>query len=401
MRSASTFIIFTTLLILPLSAIAAPTINIYTDSYTYYLDDQIEISLAAQNSGGPMAVAVFIGLLTPDGQIYTLSAYGQSGWSNKIEPWIPWIDVPPAFNLDWTPFIWVQLPSAMPPIDAGAYNFAALLTYPHSFTPVSNLSIAPFNVIRGITMVSIPAGHFLMGSPSDETGRNSSEGPQRTVNISAFEISETEITERQWEDVMGWIDSRKGVNYPVENATWYDCAEFCNKMSEQEGFAKCYTITDVRYNGRHINLANVTCNFDANGYRLPTEAEWEYACRAGTTTRFHSGDADSDLDRAGWYFDNSNYSKQQVAQKQPNAWGLYDMHGNLKEWCWDMYRADYYGTRPDPDTNPRGPDSGTPSVTRGGSWYAAAQYCRSACRDNYWVGTGTSYIGFRIVRSLN
>ncbi|MBN1594030.1 MAG: formylglycine-generating enzyme family protein, partial [Candidatus Coatesbacteria bacterium] len=252
-----------------------------------------------------------------------------------------------------------------------------------------------------MTMVEIPAGSFLMGSPSDESERDSDEGPQRTVNISAFQMSATEITEWQFEHVMGWIDCchDRGDNYPVEYVTWYDCVSFCNVLSQAEGLDQCYSMTDMDYEGRHITYAEVSCNFDANGYRLPTEAEWEYACRAGTTTRFHSGDSDSDLGPAGWYSANSNSQKQEVADREPNAWGLYDMHGNCYEWCWDYYASNYYGTRPNPDSDPTGDSYSLYRSLRGGSWYSNARYCRSANRAFDYARYAYSNYSFRVVKS--
>ena len=169
-----------------------------------------------------MAVAVFIGLLTPGGQIYTLSPYGQRGWSSAIEPWIPSIDVPSNFNLNRTPLITIQLPSDMPPIiSPGAYNLAALLTLPGSFTPVSSLSLAPFNIIRWSEMVEIPAGHFLMGSPEDEVCRRDHEKRHEVTLTKDFYIGIFEVTQKQWEHVMGFNPSHyEGEKLPVDTVSW-------------------------------------------------------------------------------------------------------------------------------------------------------------------------------------
>jgi len=301
-----------------------------------------------------------------------------------------------------------DFPCEAPPINAaGDYAFAALLTYPGTFTYVSTASLAPFSYGTGgpstdITMVPIPAGSFLMGSPDDEEGREDDEGPQRTVNISTFQMSETEVTQKQFEDVMGWNDSSfSGDDHPVEEVTWYDCVSFCNEQSEADGYTKCYTITDMDYGGDHIEDADVTCDWDANGYRLPTEAECEYACRAGTTTRFNTGDSDSDLGRAGWYWDNSGFTTHPVGEKEASAWGLYDLHGNVWEWCSDWYGKGYYGTRPDPDSDPTGPNSGPYRVIRGGGWNISAQGRRSANRTNFGPYSRYHDLGFRLVRSVN
>ena len=775
MRAIALSILLAALLLMVALAVANPTVTIYTDSGTYQSGDTIEISLAAQNFGQGMSVALYIGLLTPEGWIYTLSPYGQSGWSGNIEPWIPEIYVPSPFNMNPTPLFWIALPCFMPPIqNDGAYNFAALLTYPGTFEWASDLSLAPFTVggsvspptahidlvhpnpatqgedtvqfqghgedsdgmitghewrsdydgvlstdedfsmhasglmvgthtisykvqdddglwstpaseelvvvgdnlapaahidsitpnpaiqgegtiefmghgidtdgtvegyewssdidgvlsinedfsteasilsigthtisyivqdndglwstpvsedlvvvgenlpptahidsitpnpaiqgedtiefmghgidadgtiegyewssdldgalstdedfsmaasdlsvgthaisyraqdddgtwsepateslvveaqniapiahidsiapnpaIQGedtvqfsghgtdedgmvklfqwrsdldgvlsttedfsmassdlsvgihtiyyrvwdndggasleaseeltidiagsLDMVSIPAGSFLMGSPEGEEGRRPDEGPQRTVNISAFLMSETEVTQKQFEDVMGWEESYfRGDNRPVEYLSWFDCVYFCNELSEADGLTCCYTITDIDWSGNHIVAASVTCDFEANGYRLPTEAEWEYACRAGTTTRFNTGGSDSNLDAAGWYGgDPPEDETHDVGEKDPNALGLYDMHGNVWEWCWDWYDEDYYGTRPDPDSDPTGPSSGSDRILRGGAWNSLIRSCRSASRAEEGPSIRIQIIGLRVCR---
>ncbi|RLC43718.1 MAG: formylglycine-generating enzyme family protein [Candidatus Coatesbacteria bacterium] len=312
-----------------------------------------------------------------------------------------------------------NVPSVLPapPISQdGEYCFASLCLEPGSWTWASNLGLAPFSYSSAgpsIHMVSIPAGSFLMGSPSSESGRDSDEGPQRTVHISAFEMSETEVTQKQFGDVMGWNDSYfNGDGHPVEEVTWFDCVSFCNKLSEADGFSKCYTITNIGYDGNHITSADVSCNFNANGYRLPTEAEWEYACRAGTTTSFYWGDSseESVMKQYCWYEKNADdgywtnphadeKGTQSVGQKIPNAFGLFDMSGNVWEWCWDWYSSGYYGSQPDPDSDPTGPSSGSYRVVRGGSWYNDAWHCRSAIRD--WIDPWYRYVnyGFRVARS--
>ena len=169
---------------------------------------------------------------------------------------------------------------------------------------------------------------------------------------------------------------------------------FCNELSRREGLSHCYS----------GNGLNIVCNFAAKGYRLPTEAEWEYACRAGTETDFqtgnmtHSGSTPLDpaLDRAGWYDGNSGSSPVPVGEKKANAFGLYDMHGNVNEWCWD-WSGGHYPSRPVND--PRGPTSGTFRIQRGGSWYDIARDCRSASRDSSDPSARHNYGGFRVVRT--
>ncbi|MHC6203564.1 SUMF1/EgtB/PvdO family nonheme iron enzyme, partial [Breznakiellaceae bacterium SP9] len=230
-------------------------------------------------------------------------------------------------------------------------------------------------------MVRIPAGTFTMGSPSSEAERERNE-VQHSVSISkAFFMSKYEVTQREWVDVMGSNPSDfKGDNLPVEQVSWLDVIDYCNKRSVKEGLTPAYT----------RNGNTVTWNKNANGYRLPTEAEWEYACRAGTTTPYSSG---SSVDNAGWYSSNSGWKTHPVGTKQANAWGLYDMHGNVGEWCWD--RDGGYSS--DSQTDPMGAASGSIRVWRGGSWRYHAAYLRSAARNNYTPTTRYIDLGFRVV----
>jgi formylglycine-generating enzyme required for sulfatase activity len=234
-------------------------------------------------------------------------------------------------------------------------------------------------------MVRIEPWSFTMGSPGDEPDRDRDENQHQVTLTQGFLMSATEVTQAQYEAVMGSNPSEfKGASRPVEQVSWYDAVKFCNALSEREGLTAAYNVSGE----------DVTWNRDADGYRLPTEAEWEYACRAGTTTRFHSGDDDSDLELVGWYDGNSGLETHDVRTKQPNAWGLYDMHGNVWEWCWDWY-GDYGGNA----TDPAGPRSFLIRVLRGGGWYYNAQSCRSALRFSNFPDDRYSFNGFRVVRS--
>jgi len=385
----------------PVVAFGQPTVAIYADSDSYEAGDTIEISLAGENSGNAAAVDVYIGLITRDGAIHTL---GEGGWTEGIEPWLTDVQVRASFAMGITPFEWLDLPCAMPPINwRGEYSLAAVLTHPGTFDFLSEPSLAPlyYHGTTDIKMVSIPAGSFVMGPPEDELGRRDDEGPQRSVNVSGFLISETEITQRQWEEVMRWNDSyhEKDESFAIEQVTWLDCLNFCNKLSDSEGLTRCYTVINVGFDEMHLVAADISWDTTANGYRLPTEAEWEYACRAGTTGRFSSGSEDSDLARAAWYSESSGYELRRVGEKEPNAFGLFDMHGNNWEWCWDWHDIGYYGSRPEPDNDPRGPDSGLFTVYRGGGHGSPAWCCRSAVRGYCSPGTMCVDIGFRIARS--
>ncbi|MCL2244123.1 MAG: SUMF1/EgtB/PvdO family nonheme iron enzyme [Treponema sp.] len=260
-------------------------------------------------------------------------------------------------------------------------------------------------------MVRINGGTFTMGSPANETGRDNDE-TQHQVTVSSFYMGKYEVTVgefRRFVNATGYItDAEKsgggyvwttewelksdanwknpyfnqGENHPVTLVSWNDTVQYCNWLSRQEGLTPAYTISG----------ANVTWNRSANGYRLPTEAEWEYACRAGTTTVYNTGNMISD--NTGWYWDNSNSRTHEVGLKPPNAWGLFDMHGNVWEWCWD-----WYGTYPSgAQTDPVGVSSGSNRVLRGGGWGFSAARVRSASRNNSSPTYRDYYRGFRVVR---
>ena len=223
----------------------------------------------------------------------------------------------------------------------------------------------------GMEFVLIPAGEFDMGSPSDESGRSNNEGPVHTVTIEkAYYLGKYEVTQKQWVEVMGDNPSHfKGDDQPVEQVSWDDVQEFIRKLNEKEG---------------------------TNKYRLPSEAEWEYAARAGTTTRYSFGKSESKLGEYAWYFDNSGSKTHTVGQKKPNPWGLYDMHGNVWEWVQDSWHSDYDGAPSDGSVWESG--VGSSRVDRGGGWIDFAQYCRSAFRINDGPGSRISILGFRLLQ---
>jgi formylglycine-generating enzyme required for sulfatase activity len=223
----------------------------------------------------------------------------------------------------------------------------------------------------GIVMVEIPAGSFTMGSPANEKGRNINEEQYNVEFSQPFYVSKTEVTQTQWQEVMGDNPSHYiGENRPVDEVSWYDCIRFCNLLSQQDDLEPVYTIRGT----------DVTWNRSKRGYRLPTEAEWEYACRAGTTTRFHSGNTESDLNCVGWYFSNSSGVTHPVSKKMPNNWGLYDMHGNVREWCWENWHGEYPNDR----------------VARGGAFGSSLKYCRSANRASGNPEWGLNIEGLRL-----
>jgi len=255
-------------------------------------------------------------------------------------------------------------------------------------------------------MVLIPAGTFIMGSPTSEPGRSTTEIQHEVTLTKAIYVSTYEVPQSEWQAVMGWNTSYfSGANRPVEQVTWYDAVSYCNQRSTLDGYTPAYTIAGATYSGNHITNATVTWNQAANGYRLLTEAEWEYACRATSTTAFCNGGItvagyvcsplDPNLDQVGWYCGNSPSTTQDVGGKAANAWGLKDMHGNVWEWCWD-----WYGTYPaGPLTDPTGPASGSNRVDRGGGWETYARTCRSAFRDYGNPSYTGSHLGLRLSRT--
>ncbi len=262
-----------------------------------------------------------------------------------------------------------------------------------------------------IEFVYIPAGTFQMGSPDDEMCRYSDEGPVHSVTLThAFYIQSTEVTQQQWIDVFGENPSEyTGLNRPVENVTWYDCCIYCNRLSQSEGLTPCYysdeSYTTVFDGTPPVTYGSVYWNQSANGYRLPTEAEWEYACRAGTTTVYNNGENNADcaedpnLDPLGrYYFNSGSFANHAVVGSyQANNWGLYDMHGNVWEWCWDRKSSDYSSSS-SPCIDPTGPTSGPYCVMRGGGWIDYASCCRSAVRRGFGCCSRRIELGFRPLR---
>ncbi len=280
--------------------------------------------------------------------------------------------------------------------------------------------------------VYVAPGAFTMGSPTNEPGRLSNEAPHQVTLTQGVDVQATEVTNQQYTEMAQWaydhghatvagnglydnldgsaqllkllgpgdyeISFSNGVfsctnpDHPVQYVTWYGSAAYCDWLSLQQDLTRAY------------DHGTWQCNGAAGGYRLPTEAEWEYACRAGSATAFANGPItwlfcsplDPNLDQLGWYCGNAGGWTQPVAQKQPNAWGLFDMHGNLNEWCNDWFAA-YGGAA----TNPVGPQSGTVRVIRGGLWLNDAQYCRSAYRGVSPPALPNFLIGLRPVRSTD
>ena len=250
-------------------------------------------------------------------------------------------------------------------------------------TPASAAPLSP--TTNTVEMVAISGGRFLMGD------KNEPDATPHEAAVGAFLMDKYLVTQEQYQRFMGDNPSRwKGNNNPIEQVRWSDAVKFCNQRSQAEGLEPCY------------NLRTWQCNFAANGYRLPTEAEWEYACRAGTTTPYFFGDSPAKLGEYAWFDKNSGGRPRAVGQKQPNPWGLFDMCGNVWQWCNDFYKVDYY--REAPPQDPRGPERGEAKVVRGGCWRFSDSNCRSGYRYNENPGYadvcfGYDIYGFRCVRN--
>jgi formylglycine-generating enzyme required for sulfatase activity len=242
----------------------------------------------------------------------------------------------------------------------------------------------------GVELVLLPGGSFEMGS---RNGRND-EKPAHRVTVDSFLMDRHEVTQAEYEklgksEAFSNPSHFQGANLPVEQVTWPQAARFCNARSRVEGLKPCY------------NEENGDCDFTADGYRLPTEAEWEYACRASADSDSSAGAAPRTLGDFAWFADNSAKKTHPVGQKKPNARGLSDMLGNVAEWCQDVYDPAFY--QASPEKNPRGPEEGSLYVLRGGSWKSPAEDLRSTHRMGENPGFSDAClardaIGFRCVR---
>ena len=241
----------------------------------------------------------------------------------------------------------------------------------------------------GVEVILIPGGSFEMGSAENEE----MDEPLHEVEVSSFYIDKCEVTQEEYERVMGENPSRwKGGRGPVEQIRWANAAAYCNARSRLEGLRPAYDPDTWQ------------CDFEADGYRLPTEAEWEYAARAGGKGDYSFGSSATKLKDHAWYKENCTRRPQAVGTKEPNAWGLCDMHGNVWEWCNDVYDEEYYERSPRKD--PRGPETGENRVVRGGCWNSRPDECRSAYRQfenpgytDVCFGKDThGFVGFRCVR---
>jgi formylglycine-generating enzyme required for sulfatase activity len=268
-------------------------------------------------------------------------------------------------------------------------------------------------------MALIEKGHFTMGTPETETGSKSSERPQHGVTLDAFYMGRYEVSQKEYAAVMGFNPSANyAPDLPVDFVDWYDAIEYCNALSKIAGLTPVYTVDKTpgnpNFSENDKRQWNVTWDTKANGYRLPTEAEWEYACRGGTTSAYYTSAYHIDM---GYFYFYANYDTRTIephlgfsltpgtvmigGSYPPNPFGLYDMMGNVYEWCWDWWSDNYTAGSL---TNPTGPDrpqySGDPRrVLRGGCYFTTIDTLRSGRRDNSppairWKGNG-----IRVVRN--
>jgi formylglycine-generating enzyme required for sulfatase activity/energy-coupling factor transporter ATP-binding protein EcfA2 len=260
---------------------------------------------------------------------------------------------------------------------------------------------------HGMTMLKVTAGSFTMGDADGDDD----EKPHRVTLTQDLFVCDREVTVKQFDDFVQdkkdlddhypgkteelWEEYYEPVSptddCPVHNVSWFGTVVFCNWLSEKEDRQPCYTITKEK--GDENAAATVECDFEQDGYRLPTEAEWEYACRAQSQTAFAFGDDEKFLTDYAYFAANSASRAWPGGKKTPNAWGLFDMHGNMWEWCWDWYGP--YG--PVDVDDPKGPSSGSKRVMRGGGWYNGASNCRSALRNRFTPGSRYDDVGFRVV----
>ncbi len=247
------------------------------------------------------------------------------------------------------------------------------------------MAVTPTNVPK---LIPVQGGTFLMGPLLAQ------------ISLSSFSLGEVPVTQMQYEYVMQTNPSKlRGENHPVECVTWIDAIKYCNNLSLMRGCTPCYTI------GQESNLETfdvtssvwkrIACNFSADGYRLPTEAEWEFAARGGKNNATYHYSGSDKIDRVAWYGENSNITTHNVSTKSPNILGLYDMSGNVAEWCWDYMEE--LGSAA--QANPRGPKIGNMHIKRGGSWLDDAEQCVVTYRSGSTPTGKSSNLGFRVCRS--
>ncbi len=289
-------------------------------------------------------------------------------------------------TIDWTPITGYATPL---PFEDAYLEGGATVTFSTTYTLQDPWPRA---------YVDVTVGAFAMGSPESEPGAQEEEWPRHAVTLTQDILAgETEVTVAQWDDVMGGgktYDPTEA-NLPKTLVSWYDAVDYCNALSAVDGLTPAYAVDGL----------DVTWDEGADGWRLPTEAEWEYLCRAGTVTATSAGELQElscDVDPVhsyyAWTCANSGGVRRHVRSLYPNDWGFYDVHGNVEEWCWDYFDADYYDVSP--GTDPTGPATGFQRSVRGGNYAAWAQVSRSAARRPGTPGQISPAVGFRVVRTV-
>jgi len=249
-------------------------------------------------------------------------------------------------------------------------------------------------------MVLVEGGEFIMGYNRNRDG----DTPEHRAKIDSFLMGKYPVTQAQWKKIQGSNPAYfEGDNLPVEQISWVEAVEFCNRLSMIEGLEPCYTVTKLGGNqGWSDSIegtdVNVDCDFGANGYRLPTEAEWEFAAKGGLKNSGFLFSGSNNFDEVGWTTENSNETTHEVGKKKPNELGIYDLTGNVWEWCWDAYSENFY--RLSLLNNPVCSDSGPDCVIRGGCWELDSNYCSNYLRDYEDLMSKDQTVGFRLVRNF-
>ena len=264
-------------------------------------------------------------------------------------------------------------------------------------TTLSIVSLSAFKTALQMNrMVRVEGGTYKMGSKDSDKTADNDEQREHEVTIKTFEISKFEITVWEWKQYTktnklnmpakpdwGWQD-----NYPINGITWEEAIAYCNWLSKKEKLQPVYSKQGPNY----------VCNFKANGYRLPTEAEWEFAAKGGVKSKGYKFSGGNDANEVAWHKAISKNSPHTVGTKLPNELGLYDMSGNVWEWCWDWYNKDYY--KIEKGDNPKGPEMGERKCVRGGSWDSQVNYLRPANRISTPPNKTHEFYGFRVARTI-
>jgi formylglycine-generating enzyme required for sulfatase activity len=266
------------------------------------------------------------------------------------------------------------------------------------FLSLSAIFLFSYNLAENTNpaLIKVEGGNFTMGSKKSDVVADNDEQKEHEVKVNSFYISKFEVTVWEWKQftkankltmppkpAWGWHD-----NYPINNITWEEAIAYCNWLSQKEKLTPVYSKKGPNYN----------CNFKADGYRLPTEAEWEYAAKGGKVSIKTKYSGSDEADKIAWHQANSKATPHTVGTKLPNELGLYDMSGNVWEWCWDWYNQDYYLV--EAGNNPKGPEMGERRSVRGGSWDSKLNYLRPANRISTYPNKMHEFYGFRVVRSI-